>query len=181
MPAATEKHTYLLAVIDPEETVTEAVKSNNILHAAVSIKAGGPPLLQNLGSYECPDMISIDAHLFNSPSIGWWNLLHLGYESGKDFRALGCIAAHFDVLAVSELENLKGLEDLRDAAAQVTGDEWGHLISPWEVGTATGKEYYGFIYRKSTATLLNEGRFFNDTDDVIKKRTIRRPFSRSKL
>lgn len=169
---------YIIAQVDATNAIEESFESNNVVSSAVQIsgrvdskdKRVATGLPESIArSSVCPFKVAPDARLYNKRSLGFWNLLHLGYENSKDWESMGCVAAHFDVLALIEVENEKGVTDLAAAAAKVTDTEWGHHMSPYEVGTATGKEWYAFIYNKDTSSFLNGVGFFNDTDDVIKR------------
>lgn len=97
MPTTVEEGAYnILAKIDAQNSLAESMESNNIAVAAVNVmnvddaeneRAGMPSFMQvmdNKNHEHCPSIIKLDAKLYEKPSLGWWNLLHLSAKTATE-------------------------------------------------------------------------------------------------
>lgn len=104
--------------------------------------------------------------------IGSWNLLHFGWNNGKDYNAVAAIASQFDFLAVQELMKPAALARLCDVLEQRTGVVWNQIASGAE-GRSTYQEHYGFIWRTDKVKYIGGAVSYLDTTDAF----AREPFS----
>lgn len=104
--------------------------------------------------------------------IGSWNLLHLGWDNGKNLRAVAAVAAQFDLLAIQELMDPVALRRLDKQLEQYTGVSWGHLASEAE-GRTGYQEHYGFVWRRDRVMFTGKAITYIDA----KQRFAREPFS----
>ena len=129
---------------------------------------------------------------YEKPSIGFWNLLHLSAktqteQNRREWGIISCIAAHFDVLAVVELEDLNALKYLAKRACDVTTQtdcdcskssedaastcDWDWHISPIEAGRNGVCEYVGFVWNKARgAEFVSAQGYYNEgVNDTMKR------------
>lgn len=104
--------------------------------------------------------------------IGSFNTLRLG-KGYKDYNHIAKAILPFDVVGLLEVMNTKGIQRLTDELNFLDKDgDWDFVISPYPVGTADYKEYYGFVFKRKTVTFLSSLGFFPDE----KNNFIREPF-----
>lgn len=105
--------------------------------------------------------------------IGSFNTLRLGIQE-KDYVSMAKIVSKFDIVALQEVMNEKGLNRLRNEVENVSQDKWGYVISEKAVGSKEYKEYYAFIYRKSKVDKIESlGLYKNGNSSEF----IREPFA----
>ncbi|HPS31855.1 MAG TPA: hypothetical protein PLZ43_16485 [bacterium] len=118
----------------------------------------------------CPDYIDLsdapDSTLF---SVASFNMLHLGYNNGKDYPALACIIKDFSLTGIAELMNETGIITLHDNLENITGESWEYLISNRSAGRSTYKEYYGFIWQESKVSLQEDLGFYPEITDEFER------------
>ncbi|MGL5054131.1 MAG: endonuclease/exonuclease/phosphatase family protein [Fusobacteriaceae bacterium] len=103
--------------------------------------------------------------------IASFNTLRLG-QNKKDFARMAQILNNFPLIGLVEVMNQQGVEELVDALEKESKEKWDYLISPYSVGTDSYKEFYAFVWKTSTVSLIEEAGFFNDSSDLF----IRPPF-----
>lgn len=82
--------------------------------------------------------------------IGTWNTKRLGQSKSKDLKLFAkVIKDSFDVVALVEVMNQEGFLNLLSEL----GPEWAGETTPRSVGDNGYYEFYGVVYRKSSATL----------------------------
>jgi len=165
MPVNVEEASYrILAKLDSEGMLAESVESNNIAVAEITIdnvlnaqneRAGMPSEMQTDDEY-CTSIIKLDAKLYEKPSIGFWNLLHLSAktqteQNRREWGIISCIAAHFDVLAVVELEDLNALKYLAKRACDVTTQTDCECTKTSENAPSTCDWVCAFFFRSLSA------------------------------
>lgn len=92
-----------------------------------------------------------------------FNVERLG-ESKKDYNALAKIISKFDIVALEEVMNESGLDELKD---RLQGFDYV-LSKP--VGTKKYKEHYAVIYKKSKVDKIkNIGVYEDKNDDFIRE------------
>ncbi len=211
MPTNIEEGAYqILAKLDTDNVLVEAKESNNIVATPITIenvpdaeneRAGMPNSMQvqeNKNIEYCPSIIKLDAKLYEKPSIGFWNLLHLSARTKterdrREWNIISCVAAHFDVLAVEELEDVAALKYLAQRACEVTtgddcecekeGDdpdapstcEWDWHISHIEAGRKGVCEFVGFVWNKrggaaNAAQFIEPMGYYNEGHNDTMKR-----------
>ena len=201
LPVNVEETTYRIVVkLDAKGSLDEAIESNNIAVTEIVIdnvvdaeneRAGMSTEVQVAEEY-CTSIIKLDAKLYEKPSIGFWNLLHLSAktqteQNRREWGIISCIAAHFDVLAVVELEDLNALKYLAKRACDVTTQtdcectktsedaasscEWDWHISPIEAGRNGVCEYVGFVWNKANgAEYVSAQGYYNEgVNDTMKR------------
>ena len=104
--------------------------------------------------------------------VASWNIQHLGQGSNKDYSALGKIGTQFDFIAVQEVMNAEGIETFKAALEKASGEPWEAMYSHL-VGTASYKEMYAFVWRKSAVDYLDGAVVYLDPGDLF----IREPYS----
>lgn len=104
--------------------------------------------------------------------IASWNVLHLGWNNGKNIEAMAAVAEQFDFLAVQELMEPAALTRLRDTLEQRTGVPWRQLTSD-AAGRSSYREHYGFLWRTDKATYVDGAVSYLDRGDIF----AREPFS----
>lgn len=104
--------------------------------------------------------------------VASWNIRHLGWDNGKDYHAVGQVAAYFDLIAVQEVMTEEGIERLRRKLAERTGESWAALTSH-SIGRTTYREMYSFLWRESAVEYVDGALVYLDRDNVF----AREPFS----
>lgn len=104
--------------------------------------------------------------------IASWNIQHLGQGNNKDYQALGEIGTQFDFIAVQEVMNAEGIEAFKSALEKTSGEPWEAMYSHL-VGTASYKEMYAFVWRKSAVEYLDGAVVYLDPGNLF----IREPYS----
>lgn len=104
--------------------------------------------------------------------VGSFNVLRLG-DVEKDYTSLAKIVSKFDIVALEEVMNEKGLVTLRNELENLSKEKWGYLISEKSVGSKEYKEYYAFIYKKSSINKIESLGFYKGG---YSKEFIREPF-----
>jgi len=158
---------YILTVLDVGGVVSERFESNNIYPSLVTVDPMGRGEAPN--AYGCSENLTMDPTINRDVAIGAMNVLHLGWDNGKDFDGLACVLSHFAITALNEVESEEALQILEAALEARTGEGWSYHISPEEVGSADGKEYYAFIWRDDRITFQGSVGFFDDPLGVIKR------------
>ena len=158
---------YLLIVLDVEGRVPERFESNNVYPQLLTVDALGlgeaPP------AFGCPSDLTMDPTIDRDHTIGSMNVLHMGWDNGKDYGALACVLSHFAISALNEVESEDAMGELERALEATTQEGWSYHISPREVGNKDGSEYYAFIWRDARVSFLGGVGFFDDPNDVIKR------------
>lgn len=158
---------FVLVIVDSERAIPERYESNNTIAIPVTIAdedAPPPPF-----PYACPSSVFTDASLLPRHTVASLNALHLGYANNKDMSALACIASHFDLLGLQEVEDPAGVIDLELAVEALTGEPWSSHVSEHGVGNENGIEYYAFLWRDAEVTMIAPRGFFDDPTDAIKR------------
>ncbi len=75
-----------------------------------------------------------------------FNILRLG-EKEKNYEVLAEIISNFDVIALQEVMNEKGVKRLKGHLEKHTGEKWKYVMSETSVGSEGYREHYAFIYR----------------------------------
>jgi endonuclease/exonuclease/phosphatase family metal-dependent hydrolase len=109
-----------------------------------------------------------------------FNVLHLGWNNGKDLSKLAQILARYDVIALQEVMKKSGgardpLVDLKTVRRELeafTGSSWAFQATPGPIGRKTYREYYAILYRTDRVAFTGESRVFSDPNDTF----IREPF-----
>ena len=158
---------YLLVVVDSERAVTERYESNNLL--AIPITIGDDATAAPPYPYACPVSVFTDPSLLGQHTVATLNALHLGYSNQKDMVALACIASHFDLLGLEEVEDPQGVLDLEQGLEALTGESWSSHVSDHPVGNANGMEFYGYVWRDAEVSLITPRGFYDDPGDLIKR------------
>lgn len=107
----------------------------------------------------------------NNILIGSFNVLRLG-ESDKDYISLAKIISKFDVVALQEVMNEKGLQTLKKEIERLDNQKWGYILSE-EVGSQKYKERYAVIYKKNIVDKIESLGLYNNGKS---KDFIREPF-----
>ena len=158
---------YILIVLDVEGRVPERFESNNVYPQLLTVDALGsgeaPP------AFGCPSDLTMDPTIDRDHTIGSMNVLHMGWDNGKDYGALACVLSHFAISALNEVESEDAMGELERALEATTQEAWSYHISPREVGNKDGSEYYAFIWRDARVSFLGGVGFFDDPNDVIKR------------
>ncbi len=93
-----------------------------------------------------------------------FNVMKLG-ESPKDYNALSKIISKFDIIALEEVINEKGLVYLIDKL----GSSYDYVISE-AVGTRKYKEHYAVVYKKSKVDrIYNVGKYEEKDREFIRE------------
>ncbi|QXW66142.1 endonuclease/exonuclease/phosphatase family protein [Streptobacillus moniliformis] len=102
--------------------------------------------------------------------IASFNTLKLG-ENKKDWKSLAKIVSKFDIIAMQEVMNEKGINNLRNEVEKFTNEKWGYIISDMAVGTKDYKEHYGVLFkRKKVDSIKSLGTYQNGkSDDFIRE------------
>lgn len=158
---------YVLVVVDSERAVVERYESNNVL--AVPFTIGEDEAPPPSYPYACPASVFTDTSLLGRHTVATLNTLHLGYVNEKDMPALACIASHFDLLGLEEVEQPEGVAQLELEVERLTGEAWSSHVSPHAVGNDNGREYYGFLWRDAEVTMTAALGFYPDAADVLKR------------
>lgn len=98
--------------------------------------------------------------------IASWNVLHLGWNNGKDFEAMAAVAEQFDLIALQELMEPAALTRLRDILEQRTGIAWRQLTSD-AVGRSRYKEHYGFLWRVDKVAYVDGAVSYLDRGELV--------------
>ncbi len=106
--------------------------------------------------------------------VATWNVKRLGRSSKVEARPE--VVARFDLVALQEVLDLRGLEKLRKAVEKLTGEAWETHASRRKSGSSAKGEYPAFLYRKSAVRLVSAGR---DLHKVPRKTFDRPPFAAS--
>jgi len=118
----------------------------------------------------CPDYLNLsELPDRDIPSIAAFNMLRLGHNNNKDFRALACIIKNFSITGIVELMNETGVTTLKNELELVTGEKWDYHISDYAAGRTTYKEYYGYIWRTDKVKLLSVHGFYPELDDEFER------------
>lgn len=104
--------------------------------------------------------------------IASWNVRHLGWDNGKDYAAVGEVAAYFDLVAVQEVMSEAGIERMRAAVERRTGEPWS-VMSSHLIGNGDYKEAYSFLWRQSAVEFVDGGVVYLDDRNVF----AREPFA----
>ncbi|WP_064580190.1 endonuclease/exonuclease/phosphatase family protein [Streptobacillus moniliformis] len=104
--------------------------------------------------------------------IASFNTLKLG-ENKKDWKSLAKIVSKFDIIAMQEVMNEKGINNLRNEVEKFTNEKWGYIISDIPVGTKDYKEYYGVLFRRKKVDSIKSMGIYKDGKS---KDFIRDPF-----
>ncbi len=99
-----------------------------------------------------------------------FNLLHLGWNNGKDLHTLAGIIAQYDVIALQEVMNLDTLQRLNTILDSLTGIRWRFIASQEKIGRTTYKEYYTIGYRSDRTTYIeNSAAIWPDSLDEFER------------
>jgi len=111
--------------------------------------------------------------LFSEVNIGFWNVLHLGWDQGKypkDYNQIAETISVFDLVGLVEVMNEDGLIKLTNELELITNENWDYLISKEKYGRSTYKEYYAYVYRKDKICVLLDFEHYDDlNDDFIRE------------
>lgn len=92
-----------------------------------------------------------------------YNIARLG-ESKKDYNTLSRIISKFDIIAVQEVMNTDGLDEIISRLS-----DYDYIISK-AVGTKKYKEHYAIIYKKNKVSDIHiVGSYPDDKDDFIRE------------
>lgn len=98
--------------------------------------------------------------------IASWNTLHLGWDNGKDIRAMARIGGAFDLIALHEVMSPAGLDTLEAELESVTGESWSSMASD-AIGRGDYKEHYAFVWRDSEVTWIDGAVVYIDDRDAF--------------
>ncbi|MEY8802190.1 endonuclease/exonuclease/phosphatase family protein [Leisingera sp. XS_AS12] len=104
--------------------------------------------------------------------VASWNVKHLGWDNGKDIRAVAEVAGAFDLIALQEVMSLDGLEKLEWELEQRTGAEWQTMASE-AIGRGSYREHYAFAWRTDEVEWVDGAVVYIDDRDSF----AREPFS----
>ena len=158
---------YILLVADVNDEVEENFESNNT--KAVNVTVSNDGKARGAYPFACPSYINNDVVVYNKGAIASFNALHLGYENKKDMAAMACIASHFRLIGLQEIETEQGVIDLVNLLETITGFDWSHHMSPHEVGDGNAVEFYAFIWRTDSVQFLGPVGFYPDPNDYVKR------------
>lgn len=105
-------------------------------------------------------------------AIATWNIQNLGHGNQKSYVALAETAQAFDLLAIQEVMNREGAEQLKQALEKKTGHSW-ELMYSHLLGRGSYKEKYAFLWKKATVEYVDGAVVYLDKRDQF----IREPFS----
>jgi len=109
---------------------------------------------------------------FGETRVASWNIRNLGWENGKDYAALANVGGLFDFIAVQEVMNESGINQLEAALEARTGADWDRLCSH-AIGAGSYKEMYCFTWRTDKIFWVEGATVYLDDRDVF----AREPFS----
>jgi len=95
-------------------------------------------------------------HQESTISIASFNLLHLGWDNGKDLNTLARVIARYDVVALQEVMNLDTLQRLKSILDTLTGIRWNAIASSQKIGRTSYKEYYAIVFRSDRTTYVQQ-------------------------
>ncbi|AKC95885.1 endonuclease [Sneathia vaginalis] len=96
-------------------------------------------------------------------TLASFNAERLG-ESKKDYDAFCKIISKFDIIALEEVMNNKGLEELKQRL-----NNYNYIMTK-AVGTKKYKEHYAVIYRKDSVDIIKDlGSYIDKDDDFIRE------------
>lgn len=99
-----------------------------------------PPSPEQPSALAAPDLLA------RPITIAHWNILNLGRTTPVAERA--AVVAQYDVVALTEVEHLDGLDRLHRAVEALTpAITWQVERTPQPVGDGKAAEYYAFVYR----------------------------------
>jgi len=104
--------------------------------------------------------------------IASWNIERLGHGNQKSYPALAQVVGQFDFIAVQEAMTREGLERLKQAVEQHTGETWGMMYSHL-IGRGSYKEKYAFLWRARKVEYVDGAVVYLDRGD----RFAREPYS----
>ena len=133
---------YLLIVLDVEGRVPERFESNNVYPQLLTVDALG--LGESPPAFGCPDDLTMDPTIDRDHTIGSMNVLHMGWDNGKDYGALACVLSHFAISALNEVESEDAMGELERALEATTQEGWSYHIAhgKWY---KDGSEYYLYL------------------------------------
>ncbi len=158
---------FILAVVDANAEIDETYESDNVVVFAVTVGTESTPLPTM--PYACPSSIATDPGLLGLSTVATLNALHLGWDNKKDMNALACVASHFDLVGLVEVDAEAGLQSLVLALTALTHESWSYHVSDRAVGHDSSTEFYGFVWRTNLVTMTASLGFFDDPNDVIKR------------
>lgn len=99
-----------------------------------------------------------------------FNTLHLGWE-GKDTTEVSKTLSLFDIVALQEVMDKKGIIELSEKLNNISKEKWSYILSPYAVGNSQKyDEYYGFIYNTSKVKFVKSLGFYPDkNNDFIRE------------
>src|SRR5690606_14215868 len=80
-----------------------------------------------------------------------------------------CIASHFDLLGLVEIEQPDGVAALEAEVERVTGEAWSSHVSPHAVGNDNGREHYAFLWRDAAVTMTEALGYYPDEAGALKR------------
>lgn len=98
--------------------------------------------------------------------IASFNALRLG-GGKKDYIGTAEAIKNFHMVGLVEVMNRRGVEELADALHEVTGKKWDYHVSSHSVGKGSYKEYYGYIWQRGEAELIQSMGFYPDPDEAF--------------
>jgi endonuclease/exonuclease/phosphatase family metal-dependent hydrolase len=117
-------------------------------------------------------------------TLASFNLLHLGWNNGKNLDDLAAILARYDIIALQEVMKKSGNDDdplfdlklVRDKVQALTASDgapvWEFQVTSESLGRSTYREYYAILYRTDRVQYVGGASVFADEHDVF----IREPF-----
>ena len=107
---------YILIVLDVEGRVPERFESNNVYPQLLTVDALGSG--EAPSSFGCPSDLTMDPTIDRDHTIGSMNVLHMGWDNGKDYGALACVLSHFAISALNEVESEDAMGSWRERLKQ---------------------------------------------------------------
>lgn len=104
--------------------------------------------------------------------VASWNIERLGHGNQKSYPALAQVVGQFDFVAVQEVMTREGLERLKQAVEQHTGEAWGMMYSHL-IGRGSYKEKYAFLWRTGKVEYVDGAVVYLDRGDLF----AREPYS----
>lgn len=92
--------------------------------------------------------------------IASFNTLHLGWSAEKKYDEMAEFLNFFDLVALQEVMNEKGLEDLVESLNESSNSKWEYHISPYSVGSGEYREYYAFIWKSDRVKFIKKNGYY---------------------
>ncbi|GLI56880.1 LuxR family transcriptional regulator [Propionigenium maris DSM 9537] len=92
--------------------------------------------------------------------IASFNTLHLGWNEEKRYDRMAEFLSFFDLVALQEVMDERGLEELVDELNHRGEERWEYHISPYSVGSGEYREYYAFIWKGQRVKFIGENGYY---------------------